>query len=245
MEQNEITYNCKASVYPPLTMVGIMTAIAMPVLFITVFIHPIVAAISMVAVMYVAILMMTGAAIFSLNSTGIQRTISTTLKLWKSKEPKTESQRWDHLKWYKEGTDRGKFSGEYRFLTLHFKNGTEWMITDNNGERFEEFKTFLLSFELLVAEHNRHISPAVAANSNIGTVNSQGIRDEKIIEQRKTIYETIWGKIFTIILELVIVFFIYLKITTPYVNNIATFRLTVILIPGFIYMWYRVFMQKK
>ncbi len=219
-----------------------MTGIGVPVMFATMFIHPVVAMIAMVGVMYAAMLFMTGSTVFTMDSKGIHRTISTSLK-WGKKEPKTETQTWDHLKWFKEGKDRGKYSAEFHFLRLHFKNGAEWMITDNDGERLGAFLVFLANFKQIVAEHNQHIVPA---NSSVGTAASVAHRpEEKIIEQRKTFYETVWAKIFTIFLGAVIVVFLFLWATTPYVNSIAAFRLFFVLIPGFVYMWYRVFGKKK
>jgi hypothetical protein len=65
------------------------------------------------------------------------------------------------------------------------------------------------------------------------------------IQQRKTFYETIWAKAFTILLGFFIVGILFLMVTTSYVSATSMFKLFVILIPGFIYMWYRVFREKK
>jgi hypothetical protein len=193
--------------------------------------------------MYVTGMFMTGDAVFVLHSKGMERTIRTSLN-WGKQEPKGELRAWDHIKWFKEGRDRGKYSTqEYRFLRVHFKQGAEWMITDNNGEHLAEFEAFLAAFKEYVEAYNSQVAPLQQAHT--ATDQQTPTPEIKTIEQRKTFYETIGAKIFTIILGVLIAIFLYLWATTSYVSNISAFRLFVVLIPGFIYVWYRVFAKKK
>jgi hypothetical protein len=213
-------------------------------MFLTIYLHPFIAVAALLGGIYVSLMFMTGASEFTLNPNGISRQIATSLKLGKNKSPKQDFFKWSQIQWFKEGTDRGRYSAEYRFLTVHFKNGTEWMITDNNGVRKADFEVFLDTFKKLVAEYNAlaAASPAASASSADQQTSTKA---PELIRQRKTFYETIWAKAFTVLLGFFIAGIIFLMFTTSYVGATSMFKLFVVLIPGFIYMWYRVFREKK
>lgn len=248
MPPNEVyEYRCKASVYPPGMTLAILTGVGLSLMFALMFIHPLVAVIAMVGSMYAMMGFITGPSLFTIDVNGITRELNTTLGMRKDRKPRIEHFGWDQLQWFKEGRDKGRFSAEYQYVTVHFKNGVEWMITDNNGVRQAEFAAFRDRFLQLVNDYNQRVAPAPAPTEAVQPVvpDTATTRAAAPIQQRRTFYETIWAKLFTIALGAVIVFFIFLLVTTNYVGPTGVFKIFVILIPGFFYMWYRVFREKK
>lgn len=237
-------YRCEASVYPPGMTLAILTGVGMPLMFATMFIHPVVAVVVLVGSMFAMMKFITGPALFTIDEQGITRELNTTLGFSKDRKPRIEHFGWDKLQWFKEGRDRGRFSAEYQYVTVHFKNGTEWMITDNNGVRKAEFEVFRTEFLALVNGYNQRVAPApVHTEATVPVVPETATAPP--IQQRRTFYETVWAKVFTVALGALIVFFIFLMLTTNYVGLTSIFKIFVILIPGFGYMWYRVFREKK
>ena len=127
-------------------------------------------------------------------------------------------------------------------MEIKFRNGDEWKVTDMYGEGKKDFTLFQQYFiENVEAFNSEHkIQPPSSAVKKMGT----SIPDEGLfIKRRKTFYETIWGKIVTVLLGIFILFiFLFAR---QYMNGFSVFKLYFVLIPGFAYMAYRSFVKTE
>ncbi len=144
---------------------------------------------------------------------------------------------WSDVKGYKNGTDKGRYRGEYEYLEIKFKNGNDWVLNDMYGTRKDEFCSFLTCFLAQVEKYNYSLQTAAPAGAD-----SKRTTDYTPILRRKTIFETIWGKLFTVSLGIFIL--LVIRFGLPYMGATSFFKLGVVIIPGFLYMAYRVFIRK-
>ena len=126
-------------------------------------------------------------------------------------------------------------------------NGIVWTITDSKGANkvaFEEFKTEFIN---QINKFNHHLSDeTIKPNDSLISKKTNTTSTTSKIEKRPSFYETIWAQLFTILLGILIALIVTFLIFNPsYIKFSTVFRLSAILIPGFVYMYYRVFKNKN
>lgn len=241
MSGNEIEYKCKILPYGNFASLAFGLNIAMVILFIGIYIGlpTIVNTILLVGVMFLIFTFISNDATFTLSQSALTKTLEEKNFLFKNK-PQV-SFFWSDIKSYKQGTDKGKYRGEIEYLEIKFTNGEVWKITDMYGERKAGFDAYVSFF--LAAENK--INSSIGTNIKLETTerksNTSTFTNEFIVRE-KTFYETIFAKIFTIVLGIIIV----VIFTFGYsLNTTSWFKLIVVLIPGFFYMAYRTFIKKQ
>ena len=89
-----------------------------------------------------------------------------------------------------------------------------------------------------------HIAPKSTADQNIEETKPV-VQEQFSLKERKGFYETLFAKIITVFFILLSIGLIYLFIIGTLGKATHIFRLFIIIIPGTIYMAYRVFGKKK
>lgn len=229
-----VQYSCKVLPLGNWFSIGVTMTISLWILFIGIFAHlPVWLLVSgILGFMFYVVSVLSCIATFSLTSSYLQRTLENPGFLLRKKA--FSHYDWGDVKGYKNGTDRGRYRGEYEYLEIKFKNGDEWVLNDMYGAKKAEFRLFLSNFLAQAENYNQAIQPSEASHKTPVSVTA--------IEREKTIYETIWGKLFTILLGIFILTVIAFGL--PYMGSTSYFRLAVVIIPGFLYMAYRVFIRK-
>lgn len=242
MSEQPVEISCKILPLGNFISIIIVVNISLTIMFLEIFLgFPVlVNMVSIFGIMFLMLYFMSATAIFSVSEKGLIRKLHTTSFLFRNTVLKQFS--WSDVKAYKSGTDINRSYKKYQYLEIKFRNGDEWKMTDTNGEREAEFLLFLNCFLENVEHYNqqKQITEPVEAPKQ-----AQGfLHEEKpLIERRKTIYETFWGKLFTVLLGVFIVLvFIYAR---SYMGGTSVFKFYFILIPGFAYMFYRTFMKKS
>lgn len=235
----QVKYNCKILPLGTFATVAIALNIAMSVMFVSIFIglHAIISTVLMVGLLMLILMFLSSEATFTIKENSLERLVLSTNFLFKNKPAKTYT--WNDVRTYKNGTDKGRYRGEFQYLEIKFRNGDEWKIADMYGERKEGFDNFLRHFLVQVNKHNEQTHRTETAPT------AAKVNEEKPMEikREKTFYESVFGKIFTIALGIFIVLLIiYGK---GFMNGSATFKLNFVLIPGFAYMFYRTFISSK
>lgn len=235
----QVKYNCKVLPFGTIASVAIALNISMGVMFVTIYmgLPAIVSTVLLVGLLFLIIMFLSSEATFTIRENSLERLLLSSGFLFKNKPEKRYS--WNDVKGYKNGTDRGKYRGEFQYLEIKFRNGDEWKITDMYGERKEGFENFVRYFLAQVNKHNEqtHRTEPPLSTANVNTPKQMEIKREK------TFYESIFGKVFTIALGVFIA--LLLVYGKSYMNGSATFKLNFVLIPGFAYLFYRTFISKK
>ncbi|HNY54125.1 MAG TPA: hypothetical protein PKI86_00800 [Chitinophagales bacterium] len=242
MTKPSVEYACKVLPLGNAASIAIVVSISLSVMYIGIFtgIPVTVNIILFVGSMFLLLNFLTTYATFTISENKLLRTLNSTNFL--TKNAKAKEYEWKDVKAYKNGIDKGRYRGEFQFLEIKFRNGDEWKITDMYGEGKKDFTLFQQYFiENVEAFNSEHkIQPPSSAVKKMGT----SIPDEGLfIKRRKTFYETIWGKIVTVLLGIFILFiFLFAR---PYMNGFSVFKLYFVLIPGFAYMAYRSFVKTE
>ena len=237
MNDFTVKYQCKILPYGTAATIAIAVAISINVTLICSFIglHPFVSTAIMIALMFAAILFLSTEAVFTMNERSIERVLLSTNFLFKNKLQQSYS--WNEVKSFKSGTDLGRFRGEFQFLQIKFRNGDEWKITDMYRERKEAYDAFLKLFLTQVSKHNSQVQDAPTPASYLFTQPTNEIKREK------TFYQSVFGKLFTIVMGLFIGLIIFYG--KGYMTASAVLKLNVVLIPGFFYLVYKSFIEDK
>lgn len=233
------TYSCKVLPWGIGATIAITMYIGLSVMFIGIWLNAPVwlLVVLLLGTMYFILSKLSSFATFTLTTDSLSRTLTTTNFLFRDKAEKTYQ--WKDIKNYKEGMDKGRFRGEYQYLEIRFKDGNEWTLSDNYGIQTADYSEFLQAFVNKVNEYNQ----LALSSSTAPAEQSINNPEAKPIVRKKTIYESVWGKIFTIALGLFILYIV--KYWSDYLSATSLFRVAIILIPGFLYMAYRVFIKEK
>ena len=234
------TYNCKILPYGTLATIAIILSISFPLMYAGIFlgIPVLINVLLFVGSIYLLLNKFSAQATFVISNKNLQRTLHTTSFLFKN--VLHEEFAWNQVKSFKSGTDKGKYRGEFQFLEIKFSNSSVWYISDMYGERKPDYDEFLSAFSEQVKQFNHDNKtpqqPSAASTASLPAEN-------KRIEREKTFYETIWAKLFTIVLGVFIV--IVFLFAGPYMSASSVFKMNFVLLPGFAYMFYRSFIKKE
>ena len=232
-----VEHTCKITPLGLMPTISIAISVSMPVMYFLISINAngIITTLLYVGLLAAIIYILIAEATFRISAQGIERSIHT--KRFNLNSIKETFYAWSDLKSYKNGTERGKYRGEYQYLELNFKDGASWKITDEYGDKSSSYQLFLNVFLAQVNAHNEQAQNrynlSVPSFSNPITP----------IERKKTFYEGILGKFFTLIIGFFIVgIFIY---GSSYIKGTVFFKLYFVLILVFLYLFYRTFISHK
>jgi hypothetical protein len=241
MNEPTVEYTCKILPLGNFVSMVIILNCALPVLFLGIYagIPVFLNVLLLLGAMYLLIYLLSADAAFVVSADEITRNIRRASFLFTHASERRFL--WNEIKAYKSGTDKGNYRGEFQFLEIRFRNGSEWKITDMYGERKADFSVFLQTFLAHVERYNlsQQKSGTPEPRHSLHTHITQG---EALIERKKTLYETVWGKLITVLLGIFIV--LVLLFAGPHMSGPSVFKLNFVLIPGFAYMFYRTFLKK-
>ncbi|MBK6275335.1 MAG: hypothetical protein IPF58_11890 [Saprospirales bacterium] len=235
----QVKHNSKTLPLGTFASLSIALSIALGTMYTSVFIglHPIVSTVLMVGLLILVLYFLSCEATFTIRENKLERLLLSSNFLFKNKVERTQN--FSDIISYKNGTDKGKYRGEFQYLEIKFRNSEVWKISDMYGERKEGYDNFLRHFLSQVNNYNQLQSSTELTTSTIQTSTNK----LQQIKREKTFYESNFGKIYTIALGIFIV--LLLVYGKEFMNGSATYKLNAVLIPGFAYLFYRTFLSKK
>ncbi len=192
---------------------------------------------------YYLIRILTAKATYTLNESGVSRILKPNLfeSFW-SKRIHTHLH-WNEIESYVIGSDATRGLQEYNYLTIKSSNH-KFSINDKNGDvkGFDNFKNTFVKFATSYNANivKGHLNKEVTENSSKAST-----LDEKPIKREKSFYETLFAKILTIFFVFLSVALLLFLIQTGNTRISNWFRFLILIIPGTLYMVYRVFVEKK
>lgn len=234
-----VKYNCRILPFGIWASVAIACGIALNVMYVLIYFDApeMLSTVALVGLIALIIYLLMSEATFTITDKTIERNLSSKSALFRKNSNKIYT--WNDIKSYKSGTDKGRYRGEYQFVTIYFKNGDTWEFNDNYGEQSIAFGAFLTVFLEKTKQHNEQAQRSKQeATASIHT--EVPVLE---IERKKTFYETIFAKILTIVfIVFIVAIYVYGK---NYMSATSYFKLYIILIPGVAYMYYRTFLSSK
>lgn len=165
---------------------------------------------------------------------------------------------WANITSYKNDTDKTRYGGEYEYLKLYLNisPGEVWITNQQDDAGFQQFKTaFLQKVETINSEpknaDNTPYQPLTKAGINPTTYDNSGARNistqpavlSSQIKERKSFYETFFAKLLTLFFIMVTILLIWVvSYKGMHINN--WFKLMFIVLPGTVYMIYRVYFSQ-
>jgi hypothetical protein len=192
---------------------------------------------------------MIGKVRYSLFVDGIEQKIHKFIPYYLSKKEETRFVAWQHIKSYKNDTDFSRQMREYEYIKLYlFVPPKEVWITnqiDNAGfQRFKE--AFLLKMtEFAPAEEVTRFTQSIDERNGTEGARSVNAASSGIeIKRRKSFYKTRFARFITLFFIAVCCGLVWYGILNG-MRFTNWFRLAIILVPGTIYMVYRVFIRSN
>ncbi|MCU0404478.1 MAG: hypothetical protein MUE99_08010 [Chitinophagaceae bacterium] len=176
--------------------------------------------------------------------------------LWHRKE--TRIFPWNAIRSYKNDTDQKRTGEEYEYLKLYLNKspGEVWITNQHDDTGFQKFKGVFLSIVAGQTTETLHHREGIHTESpqkstKFQTSEKQQTEEEKIqlpsvpyIKKRKSFYETFFAKLITIFFIMLTIFLVWI-LAYKGMHFTNWFRVLFILLPGTVYMTYRVFIQPK
>jgi hypothetical protein len=220
--------------------IGITVFLSMSILFFTMGIGmPIfISTIVFVGVMFGIIYLLSGKINFSLGSDGIRQEVTPN---WKKIKKVDRFFTWDDIRAYERGKDWNRSKQEFRYLYIDVnKDPGQLRISDDKGDK-EKFAILADAFEQLVTEVNHIESPNRVSQPKTKDYSES---TKQVIKHKRDFYQRPIAKYLTIFFIIITLFFISFGFGKG-MRGVNWFRLLIIIIPGTIYMVYRVFYKKK
>ncbi|MFY0644687.1 MAG: hypothetical protein JXR19_09510 [Bacteroidia bacterium] len=180
-----------------------------------------------------------GETTYEIYEHGIYQHIKNFIPYRLSKKTKERFIKWEDIRYFKHDHDMTRELKEYEFIKLYLRKapGQIWITDQKNRAGFEKFRdVFIESAQIGVQK------PTSVAHQKSDIPKSSEAKKTRV-KQRKGFYSSIAAKLITIVLVLLTVaLFVYGATSGMRVAN--WFRLAAILLPGCLYMLYRVFFTR-
>jgi len=145
---------------------------------------------------------------------------------------------WDDVKSYQAGIDMNRRKQEYNYLKLSLRKSPDRIQIEDTDSDMDAFMSFRQAFIEQMESYNA--SPDSVAPESVPTV-----RLHKPIKRRTGFYKTFTAKAFTLVMivfSLVLVGYVIVNMGD--VRRTNMFRIFAVILPGTLYMVYRVFWMK-
>lgn len=181
-------------------------------------------------VIYISIKALSGKATYHLYSWGFRQEITPS---WKYKKPLSRTFTWDDISSYQSGIDMNRSHQEYNYLKLNLKKAPRHIQLSDSNAVMGSFLAFRQDFENLMD------------NVSLATPSDQDEQKKRNpIKRKADFYSTIWAKILTAFFVFVSVAILIFALNYGPMRSTSWFKLLVVVIPGTIYMVWRVFYMK-
>jgi hypothetical protein len=213
--------NIVLTVFISMGSMMLLMSIGVPAIFATVF---------FLLAIYFSIKALSGNATYYLYSWGFRQEIS---PFWKYKKSISRTFTWDDLSSYQSGIDLNRSHQEYNYLNLNLKRAPKHIQLSDANADMGSFLTFRKDFENLMDN---------ATVNTLDTTLEQ--KKRKPIKRKADFYATIWAKLLTLFFVFLCVAILTFALYYGPMGASSWFKLSVIIIPGTIYMVWRVFYMK-
>ncbi|MCS6935692.1 MAG: hypothetical protein NZM35_11180 [Chitinophagales bacterium] len=192
-----------------------------------------------------------GEATYTLDESGLKRTVtpylSKKLSFIKSIQ---EQYAWSQVRSFTNDTDYGRTLREFEYLTITFQDGKKWRIRhENDEEGFDAFRNEFL--RIINAANESYVRSMLQTQSasqvNFGERKTPELKTASVsgppvfIRKQKSLYQTVWAKALLIVMMLLTAVVLAVMIAEPQkVKWHHTLRIGLIVIPGILYLWYRI-----
>ncbi len=222
----------------PLPTIAMATVAGMSLMFITISLNA--SIITTMVGLFAGILLVYGFKVASITYTltdeGVRQRIRKFLPYKINKKESVRFIAWSDISSFKNDWDRNRSGADYEFLKIYLTKSPKeiWITNQSDVQGFNHFKeSFMQSVEV---GKSKPVSQANSAN----TVK----QNTSHIKQRKSFYDTWFAKFLTIFFGLwVIAIFIFAEINGIRFSTQLKFQ--AVMVPGTVYMFYRVFIKKK
>ena len=233
----------------PIGSIVIATVAGMGLMFVTIMIGmPII--ISMAA-LFAGILLVygykSGKVTYRLYSDGLGLTTRRFIPYWLKKKEGYKKLKWEEVKSYTHDFDKTRTGEEYEYIKLYLSKspGQIWVTNQRNKGGFEIFRDNFLQLVALDQQVGDSPETKVPKSNRIGKQETLEIKEssEKVyLVKRKSFYKTRAAKVLTILFVVISIFLVLLNLNFG-LSWQNLFRLEVIIVPGIVYMIYRVYVK--
>lgn len=188
---------------------------------------------------------MIGKVQYSLYADGIEQRIKKFIPYYLKKKEETRFIKWEQIKSFKNDTDFSRQVKEYEYIKLYLNTPPReiWITDQIDPVGFNVFNSaFLLKMQEFTPQPQAENEATISYSSFKNVQPSSSIKP--IIKQKKSFYNTVFAKVITLLFVAVSLSIAWFGI----INGMRLtnwFRLGIILIPGTIYMVYRVFVRSN
>ncbi len=195
---------------------------------------------------------------YLLTPQGIEQKIRRFIPYAIKRKEETRLINWDKMSSYKIDTDKKRYGDEYEYIKLYLKisPGEIWITDQQDKAGFQQFKdTFLLMLGDFNARNKKTTTETLQPQQATGKSKSSnegnnpqgesglnGNYQSPLIRQRQSFYKTFFAKALTIFFTLITILFIWI-IAYRGMHFTNWFKLMFIILPGTVYMVYRVFIS--
>ena len=232
----------------------IIVQVSMGLMFIPIFLelHFLFAMAALFGGITLCIGLLSGETVYSIDEQGIAVQIRPMLpwKWWKYEKKKFYA--WNRISSYSIGEDMTRGLEKFHFINVEVHGLANDLKISDNGKFFAGFEEFKSAFIAIVEARNVRIrttnettlvsKSAAAREANPAVVSPK----EKFIQRKRSFYERPIAKIITVLFILLMT-----GVGIFYINNPQhlrwehVFKISLIIIPGIGYMFYRSFLEKK
>ena len=182
---------------------------------------------------------------YTLTVEGVQQNIRRFIPYLLFKKEQVRFIRWNQVRSFKNDTDKMRSGQDYEFLKLYLNTspGEIWITDQHDKHGFRQFRDAFLGF---IRDNNNWADKPQNAHLT-GTTDKQDTEKRPQtthIRRRKGFYETTFAKVLTIFFTLLTLLLIWV-FSFWGMGFTNSFRLMFVLIPGTVYMLYRVFFSGK
>ena len=249
-----VSYSTKSFILPFGIVLIIMVQVSMGLMLIPIFLglHILFAMGTLIGSMYLIIALISGVTVYTINEEGISVQIRPMLpwKWWRYEKKKFYP--WSSVSSYSIGEDMTRGMEKFHYIKIEIRGLANDLKISDNAKFFAGFEEFKQAFIERVNERNAHLSKPKTASTTTGTSVSAAIpahsyqSKEKPIKRKPSFYESWLAKIVTILFVIFIAglftFFIYHPEHLKWTHLV---KISILIIPGLGYMFYRSFLEKK
>jgi hypothetical protein len=194
-----------------------------------------------------------GKVTYALYEQGIQQKIDRFIPMYFGGKPKERWVYWKDIRSFRNDKDWSRRFQEYEFLKIYLKTspGEIWINDQINKQGFAAFRDAFLAQVKIQNEKSEGESVSMSKGMSEDSRTTRPLAKEESVSkskskegitQRPSFYRTIWARLITAIL-LILTILLVVYTAGPGQKLTHFFRINFVLIPGTIYMIYRVFVK--
>lgn len=215
--------------------------------------HPFIAMAAFMGALFLGFGLVTGEVTYTIDEGGLTKEVDPTMfkHFWRKKT--FQYYPWDNIMSFKAGVDANRSYEEFQFLTIITAKGGKLELNDKKGDKasftnFEKvFRQYVAAVEKgMVADPSKPVSARL--EKEMGSEAPQEARTSILkhsIKEKPNFYQTTTAKALTILFILLSLALAGIVLTGGDLRMTNFFRLAFIIVPGTIYMYYRVFVKKE